>query len=101
MPERIQLRRTKGWRMPESTVRVARPGKWGNPYSVAKYGRRLAVLNYRLRLDGLQAIGALDVSELSGKNLACWCRLDEPCHADVLLEYANAFTHNAEIKPRA
>lgn len=28
--------------------------------------------------------------ELRGKNLACWCPLDSPCHADVLLELANA-----------
>lgn len=27
--------------------------------------------------------------ELRGKNLACWCALDQPCHADVLLELAN------------
>jgi hypothetical protein len=26
---------------------------------------------------------------LKGKDLACWCRLDQPCHADVLLEIAN------------
>ena len=26
---------------------------------------------------------------LHGKNLACWCRLDQRCHADVLLELAN------------
>lgn len=30
------------------------------------------------------------VAELAGKNLACWCPLDQPCHADVLLELANA-----------
>jgi hypothetical protein len=29
------------------------------------------------------------VAELRGKSLACWCRLDQPCHADVLLELAN------------
>lgn len=28
-------------------------------------------------------------AELAGKNLACWCPLDAPCHADVLLEIAN------------
>lgn len=28
--------------------------------------------------------------ELAGKDLACWCPLDQPCHADVLLEVANA-----------
>jgi hypothetical protein len=26
---------------------------------------------------------------LRGRNLACWCPLDQPCHADVLLELAN------------
>ncbi len=30
------------------------------------------------------------VMQLRGKNLACWCALDQPCHADVLLEMANA-----------
>ena len=27
--------------------------------------------------------------ELAGRDLACWCPLDQPCHADVLLELAN------------
>lgn len=31
-PRRIQLRRTKGWRIPPSTVVVARPSMWGNPW---------------------------------------------------------------------
>lgn len=29
------------------------------------------------------------LGELRGKNLGCWCPLDQPCHADVLLELAN------------
>ena len=33
-PERIQRKRTKGWKMPENTVSVCRPGKWGNPFRV-------------------------------------------------------------------
>lgn len=36
-PVRVQLRRTKGWRMPDNTVNVARPGKWGNPFRVGRY----------------------------------------------------------------
>lgn len=28
-------------------------------------------------------------AELRGKNLACWCPQDQPCHADILLEIAN------------
>jgi hypothetical protein len=30
------------------------------------------------------------LASLRGKNLACWCAPDAPCHADVLLELANA-----------
>ena len=32
MPTRIQLRRTKGWRLPPNTVVVSRPSRWGNPF---------------------------------------------------------------------
>lgn len=31
----------------------------------------------------------LDLSELRGKNLSCWCPIGSPCHADILLELAN------------
>lgn len=31
-------------------------------------------------------------AELAGKNLACFCKLGEPCHADVLLALANPQT---------
>lgn len=30
-----------------------------------------------------------NLNELKGKDLACWCRPDSPCHADVLLVLAN------------
>lgn len=30
-----------------------------------------------------------DLEPLRGHDLACWCPLDQPCHADVLLELAN------------
>ena len=33
--------------------------------------------------------------ELRGKNLACWCPLDQPCHADVLLRIANDWPDEA------
>jgi hypothetical protein len=96
MPDRIQLKRKKGWRMPPNTVSVT--GKWGNPYDVAKYGHEQAAEKYREGILGrdlltkrgkeLARVGK-DLSDLRGKNLACWCRLDQPCHADVLLELAN------------
>lgn len=29
-------------------------------------------------------------AELADRDLACWCPLDQPCHADVLLDLANS-----------
>jgi hypothetical protein len=52
----------------------------------------LAVALFRERWDQALAIwpsARLKIKELRGKNLACWCRLDQSCHADVLLELAN------------
>ena len=49
--------------------------------------RDQAVDFYR-RLVAIHPPGNLE--SLRGKNLACWCPLDQPCHADVLLQLANA-----------
>jgi hypothetical protein len=90
MPERIQLSRKKGWKMPPNTVKVSRPSVWGNPFPVEKYGREAAIRKYRSYLETfLECPGAPDISTLRGKNLACWCKPGEACHADVLLEIAN------------
>ena len=37
----------------------------------------------------------LDPSELQGKDLSCTCKLSDPCHADVLIELANAAPQNS------
>lgn len=37
MPERIQLRRLAGWRMPPNAVKVDRSTKWGNPFRVGDF----------------------------------------------------------------
>jgi Domain of unknown function (DUF4326) len=113
MPKRIQRRGVKGWRMPEGAVYVGRGSKWGNPYrvdvslAVDKRGDlrcrdgcywlmspKEAVFAYRhvhlpFYTNPRRRVGALDLTELRGKDLACWCALDQPCHADVLLELAN------------
>lgn len=109
-PQRIQRSRAKGWRMPENTVYVGRPSIWGNPVDWRDYtaegfqpssrrAREWAVAVYRDWLSGRKGtgIGGLKrvtvlarLPELRGKNLSCWCALDEACHADVLLEIANA-----------
>lgn len=85
-PIRVQLHRTKGWRMPPNTVSVARPGKWGNPFRVGPDQTAASAVQAFRTLHA----GRLPVEELRGKNLACFCPLDQPCHADALLELANA-----------
>lgn len=95
MPDRIQRKRTKGWRMPTNCVYVGRPSKWGNPWVIEAGDddgtRYLAVENYREWVKELIRRGLFhDLEELRGRDLACWCRWDQPCHADVLLELANA-----------
>lgn len=40
MPERIQLRRTAGWRKPDGAIVVARPSKWGNPWRITDLGNQ-------------------------------------------------------------
>jgi len=114
MPERIQLRRTKGWRKPEGAIVVSRPSKWGNVFKVgdpSPWGehepmtRAAAVEAYRYLISSAGTIlWGSDVfgweanpeivtaarEELRGHDLACWCPLDQPCHADVLLEIANS-----------
>lgn len=111
VPKRIQRKRTKGWRMPPNTVSVTRPGKHGNPYypgSGLGYGRinkegkpvswdigdpRVQVMFFKWRMDDMkkheQTKYEAYIAPLRGKNLACWCKLGDPCHGDVLLELAN------------
>lgn len=92
MAKRIQRKRTKGWRMPKNTIYVGRPTKWGNPFKIGKDGLNnieKVLEAYELATRVKVGQGWLDLTELKGKNLACWCPLDKPCHVDILLKYVN------------
>ena len=105
-PQRIQRRRTKGWRMPPDTIIVDRRTIWGNPFNsgdraadVAAYERGVSTWPVpHENLATWQEAGgstamlfvlasrlAVVLYPLHGMNLACWCRPADPCHADVLL----------------
>lgn len=114
-PVRVQRKRVKGWRMPVNTVSVTRPGRWGNPFKIGDYikvgngvngWQWIRALNEKYADDSYTHIETVeqcielyrkyitnyppkDLHDLKGKNLACFCPLDKPCHADVLLEAAN------------
>lgn len=111
MPERIQLRRTKGWRKPAGAIVVSRPSGWGNPFKVGETfwmrgdrdGKVIAatprtveqaVELFRWYVTHSQPRLDLIRKELGGRDLCCWCPLDAPCHADVLLELANRGAEN-------
>ncbi|MBX9793454.1 MAG: DUF4326 domain-containing protein [Burkholderiaceae bacterium] len=126
-PQRVQLRRTKGWRMPADAIKVDRSTRWGNPFCASSIARphdaevrlaggaswwtrsrwttadTVAMYDAWMRGDAVcdaatgeplpkQVVDALparpDVHLLRQQHLACWCRLGEPCHADVLLRLA-------------
>ncbi len=86
MPDRIQRKRTKAWKMPTNAIYVGRPTRWGNPY--ADQDNAELVRLFRENCLTPEFICSVR-SELKGKDLACWCPLDQPCHADVLLKIAN------------
>ena len=102
-PQRIQ--RKSNHVLPDGSVYVGRPSQWGNPFvagTTATHPTHRGAVRVR---DAVHAktlfelwLSVTDVGkamrraaevELRAKSLACWCELDEPCHADVLLEIAN------------
>ena len=92
-PVRVQLSILRGWRMPPNTVMVCRPSKFGNPFVVGVDGTASeCVEKYAMDIyhpNGRVGFEVVDIATLRGKNLACWCKIGEPCHADVLLDLAN------------
>jgi hypothetical protein len=99
MPQRIQRERIRGWRKPPNSVIVDRTSRYGNPHRIGfclvcgvTHSREDAIAEFRaeIRAKLYEQPDALD--PLRGKDLICFCRLDQACHADVLLELANATT---------
>lgn len=114
--KRIQRKRSKGWKMPSRTFYVGRPGEFGNPFklvdgtifyyyvnrkilspwiiydhSKSNYTQKDLIYFYEMWITGklTDDIGlppVPDISILKGLDLACWCKLSDSCHADVLLK---------------
>ena len=105
MPKRIQFKRQKGFQLPENCKRVTRPSKFGNPFKVGDWvdftnSRQLMasvqIHSVELAISLFEAHLILAIEDepnflapLKGKDLACFCREDAKCHADILLDYAN------------
>ena len=94
MPQRIQMKRLKGWRKPADAIYVGRPTRWGNPFRAGSDGKAAeCVAKFEARCVQMRnetpAAFATWIAPLRGHDLACWCPLDAPCHADVLLAMVN------------
>lgn len=106
-PDAVIVARPSKWGNPYRPVRTT-DGQWaifddnGMDYSLVGWGPypdrldaiaqcvegfRVYEVAYRDDVPGLTE--GMVRRELAGKDLACWCPLDQPCHADVLLELAN------------
>jgi hypothetical protein len=84
---------------------VARPGPWGNPFTIDAVAAELGIDRQAAQVEAVARHdrwlkGEIDgpnpapdratiQSTLGGKNLACWCREGTPCHVDNLLKLAN------------
>jgi hypothetical protein len=97
LPIRVQLSRKKGWKMPPNTMSVARPHAMGNPHHVGfcptcgvTHTREEAIAEFAAMFAANPYLVGMTELALKGKNLACWCKLDEPCHADFLIRLSNA-----------
>jgi len=75
--------------VPQGSVYIGRPSKWGNPYVIGKDGCRDEVIHkYKVWLTAQPSKVAEAQRELAGKDLVCFCA-PLACHGDVLLEVAN------------
>lgn len=86
MPERLQLSRVKGARLRDGAIKVDRTTAWGNP---CKMPPIIAVEVFKGIAEERMQRDPQWLAPLRGKDLACWCKLDALCHADVLLDLAN------------
>jgi hypothetical protein len=98
-PQRIQQRRTAGWRKPAGAVYVGRPSRYGNPFRSDVHTAAGAVSLYRIWLLDRPELVTAARTQLRGLDLACWCPLDQPCHADVLLKIANGHPEGEHVFP--
>ena len=99
--KRVQRQRNKKPGMPECAVYVGRPTKWGNPFVLSSKGyetprRAVGAYYEHLKEFAQTAPGPFKtfIEPLRGKDLACWCKDCDLCHADALIAILESGTDN-------
>lgn len=77
------------WKKNPNAVYVGRGKgcKWGNPFKASEYGLEGCLKKYREWLTQKLRADPLFLEPLRGKDLVCFCPLDQPCHADIITEF--------------
>ena len=100
-PLRFQRKRTLGWKKPEGSVCITRPGKFGNPFDNAAafeawlvHGEiTLLCLNREwypwTEVSKEREMILARLPDLRGQQLLCFCGIERDCHGDVLARLAN------------
>ncbi|SMQ72337.1 protein of unknown function [Devosia lucknowensis] len=112
-PQRIVLSRRAGFDLQAASralnglaaQSVARPGPWGNPFTIDAVMAETGLDRAAAQAEAVQRHarwmrGEIEAArprpplskvraDLGGKNLACWCREGTPCHVDTLISLAN------------
>jgi Domain of unknown function (DUF4326) len=87
---RVQLKRVKGWRMPLNTLKVDRTTRWGN-HAAARVGasgaEAVQIFIAWVEQEATEEWKQAASESLRDKQLACWCKIGEPCHADYLMDW--------------
>lgn len=113
--ERIQRKRTVGWRMPDGTKYIGRPSIWANPFKVGEpppkrfiqfefhFEDTIKYKNNAVVKDAAEAVRLYEMYSppslpelemLKGKNIACWCKVNDHCHGDVIIKHYNKYIKN-------
>jgi len=74
------------WKSNPNAVYVGRPTKWGNPFKLSEYSLEECLKLYREYLRQKLLEDPKFLEPLIGKDLVCFCPLDSPCHADIIME---------------
>lgn len=114
MPARIKRERIPGWRAadactnPNGYVFIGRGSGYGNSWKIGDTcwtvlpggwidRRPHEPLTREQAIDSFRNSRTHDIEflrqirkDLAGKDLMCWCRLDQACHGDWLLDVANS-----------
>ena len=92
-PSRIRIHRRAGWSLPDGYLWIARPTRWSNPIRIDMgTSRKDVVQGFRTLLaEGKLPITVGDTQREIGEHgygVASYCREDQDCHGDVILEVA-------------